>query len=548
MLKQISIQNLAIFDDLTIEFDDNFNVMSGETGAGKSIIIGALNLALGKRASMEDIRYGQSSATIQALFYLSPVLSKRISDVINIEIDEELIIYRNINQNGRSVCKINNTLVSVATLNQLSENLIDIHSQHESQYLLNSKYHLDLLDQFILSQDKNFLDDYKIKYLKYLEKKQELKVFENTNVANYDLEYLKYQIDELNDFNYSLSDIEAIFDEFKKMQEVEKNSSLIANVLEELNGSESVISKLYNVKKNISKLDQIAKNNDFYERIDSLYIDINDFYETFKYEYDFSNFDDNRFEYLKDEISKINRLRRKYNTDDILKIKQEFVEKYNMLINYEENLLSIKNEISILFDECNNLAEKVNIKRNKYKKILEKEIINHLKDLYLENAQFEIRLDKISELKISGNVNCEFYLSTNPGNPMRSLSKVASGGEISRVMLGLKCSFAKYNLVDLYVFDEIDTGVSGKVATAMGEKMLSIGKNRQVIAITHLPQVVACGDYNYYIMKNINNNETKTSVLKLDNNGKINEVARLLSGDKITENSLSLAKELINSK
>ncbi len=547
MLKQLTIKNLAIIDDISIDFENNFNVLSGETGAGKSIIIGALNLILGRRASIDEIRYDCESATIEALFYLNNLACENISQILNLDVEDELIIYRNININGRSICKINNNLVNVSTLSLIAPFLVDIHQQDESQYLLNSKNHLLLLDSYIKLFENNFLDEYTYVYDKYLKAKKELENLKNNNLNNYDLDYLNYQLSELKDYNYSLSDIEELYSEFKKMQNLEKNSSLIQEIIDEFSNENSVISQLYQLKRNFNRLESNDNISEYQERLDSAYEEINDIYSSFKANYSNINFDQNRYNFLQDEISKIKRLQRKFSQTDLLIVKNELLDRINKIENYENYLIESKNKVDELYKICLEKAKKINEIRNRYAIKLTEDIILNLKDLYLEESNFKIKITT-GEMKKYGNDSVEFYLSTNKGMPLRPLIKVASGGEMSRIMLGLKSVFAKLNPVDSYIFDEIDTGVSGKVATAMGKKMLEISKTRQVLAITHLPQVVALGNYNYFISKKMENNITKTMVKGLNDDEKLTEIARLLSGDKITNNSLLLAEDLMNSK
>lgn len=547
MLKQLTIKNLAIIDDISIDFENNFNVLSGETGAGKSIIIGALNLILGRRASIDEIRYDCESATIEALFYLNNLACENISQILNLDVEDELIIYRNININGRSICKINNNLVNVSTLSLIAPFLVDIHQQDESQYLLNSKNHLLLLDSYIKLFENNFLDEYTYVYDKYLKAKKELENLKNNNLNNYDLDYLNYQLSELKDYNYSLSDIEELYSEFKKMQNLEKNSSLIQEIIDEFSNENSVISQLYQLKRNFNRLESNDNISEYQERLDSAYEEINDIYSSFKANYSNINFDQNRYNFLQDEISKIKRLQRKFSQTDLLIVKNELLDRINKIENYENYLIESENKVDELYKICLEKAKKINEIRNRYAIKLTEDIILNLKDLYLEESNFKIKITT-GEMKKYGNDSVEFYLSTNKGMPLRPLIKVASGGEMSRIMLGLKSVFAKLNPVDSYIFDEIDTGVSGKVATAMGKKMLEISKTRQVLAITHLPQVVALGNYNYFISKKMENNITKTMVKGLNDDEKLTEIARLLSGDKITNNSLLLAKDLMNSK
>ncbi len=543
MLKQITIKDLAILDDITLEFEDHFNVLTGETGAGKSIIIDALSLVFGARASIDMIRHGSDMAKIEALLFINKEHADRIYKEFDIDVYDEFIIQRFLYSNGRSVTKINGNLVSLSVLNKISNYLIDIHSQHENQYLLNQHNHLKLLDQYILSKNNDFLVEYSKQYKIYLDLITQKENLFNLIKGNNDIDYLTYQYNELKDV-ISLDEEEKLHKELKYLQNFEKNAVTIEETLYFLDGNQKAIESLYSAYKTLQKIDD-ENALSYADRLESSYLEVKDIYESIKTDFDTSNFDETKLNNIKDQITKINRLKRKYNVDDLLNLKDEIKNKLDAINDFNDKQVFLDQKINKQLLLCNSLAEDISKIRHEYAIKLENEIKAHLHDLYLENALFSVVFNKTNELNKNGNEDIEFYLSTNIGEPQKPLAKIASGGEISRIMLGLKAVFSKTTGIDMIIFDEIDTGVSGKVASAMGQKMKEISKYAQVLSVTHLPQVACYSDQHIYISKDTCNDRTTTKVTHLDNQGKIMEIARLLSGDKITANSINMAKDLL---
>ena len=547
MLKQITIQNLAILDDITLEFSDHFNVLTGETGAGKSIIIDALSLVFGARASVEMVRHGKDMARIEALLYLKPKHAQRIQELTDIDVHEECILQRCIYANGRSTAKCNGYLIPLNILNQIAEFLIDIHSQHESQYLLKADQHLPLLDQYICSYQKDYLQEYQQAFDQYSHLLVEKKFLENASKDLKDIDYLKFQYQELQDV-LTEQEEEKMIEEYKELQHFEKNAAMMEEVLQYLDGNQQAIDSLYHALKSIQKIENSEKITDYKNRIESAYIDIQDVTDSLKKEFNIENFDTHRLDELSEQITKTNRLKRKYQTNHLFQLKTEIQEKIENAYTYQEKIENLTLELQKQKEKCFQLADKVTKCRKKYANQLEKEIQQQLADLYLEKASFSVHFEKSEHLTKYGNDLIEFYISTNQGEPQKPLVKIASGGEVSRIMLGLKTIFCKVTELDLIVFDEIDTGVSGKVAMAMGKKMHSIAQFAQVLAVTHLPQVACFSDQHLYIYKETKNNHTQTKVEHLTHDRKIMEIARLLSGEKITENSINTAKDLLSTK
>lgn len=548
MLKQLTIRNLAIIDDITIDFDYGFNVMTGETGAGKSIIIDAINLVFGARASSDLIAYGKDSAYISAALYLNEEIAKKILEEFNIDVFDEFIITRVISP-LKSVIKINGMIVPLYVVNQISNLLIDISSQNESQFLFNQKNHLRLLDKFIFSHEGDFLAKYRKLYQEYLNVKNQYDELMSLSISEDELEFLKYKYNELKDYNYTLEDENNIFLEYKNLNSYSQNVAAFDEIIDLFeNDNYGVNSSLYKMIKQLNKLSANSKINEYYEKFNSLYLDLYDLTQDFKNSFSSSTIDLSSLDKLSNEITKINRLKRKYNVDNLLAYKNKLYEQIESATNKEIQLSKLEKKRDELYNEALKEAHNISNIRKKYSSILSLNVSKELSDLYLPDASFSINFELKDTLNQDGIDLVSFYLSTNKGVPLMPLNKVASGGEVSRIMLGLKSVFTTLSNIDIIIFDEIDTGVSGKVAFAMGQKMAKIAKNSQVLAITHLPQVAALSDNHFYIYKESNNNHTNTIVKQLDIEEKTKEVARLLSGNQMSDSFINAAKELISSK
>lgn len=548
MLRQLTIKNLAIIDDITIDFDENLNVLTGETGAGKSIIIDAISLIFGARANSEIIAVDKDFAYISAALYLKEDVSNYIYENYDIDVKDECIITRNISKTSKSYVKINGMIVPLHVLNEISSLLIDISSQNESQFLFNSKNHLKLLDKYIEKSKPDFKEAFNISFSKYNLLKKQYDELLSKNIDESELEFLNFKLNELKNYNYSIEDELSINNEYKQLIAITQNIQSFEDIEDYLNNDNTgAINQIYSSLKLLSKLSSNSLINQYYDKLNSLYLDLSDLSDSFKKDFLNDNFDASRIDYLSNEITMINRLKRKYNTNNLLEYKNKLKNEIELYNNYEIELSKLSKNVKISYENALKEAVIVSNIRKQYAKELSCLVINELKDLYLPDCLFEVNFNEAS-LNNNGIDEVEFYMSTNIGVPSRPLIKVASGGEVSRIMLGLKSVFTKLAMVDIIIFDEIDTGVSGKVALAMGKKMENIAKSSQVLAITHLPQVAAMSDHHFYIYKNTIDNKTKTIVKKLDDNSKVLEVARLLSGDEISDSFINAAKDLISSK
>lgn len=549
MLKQLTIKNLAIIDDITIDFDENLNVLTGETGAGKSIIIDAISLIFGARANSDIITNGKDSAFISAALYLNEKLSKFITENYDIDVMDEFIISRTISNTGKSSVKINGVIVPLHTVNEISSLLIDISSQNESQYLFNHKNHLNLLDTFINTKENNFLCKYSSLFEEYDAIKKEYDNLTSKQIDENELEFLQFKYKELKDYNYTQEDEEDIQKEYKALYSYSQNIEAFEEVINYLDDDyNGCMIQLYNAIKQLNKLASNSKVGEYSNKFNSIYLDLSDLVDNFKKEFNSDSVDLSRIDALSNEITKINRLKRKYNTTSLLEYKNKLLREIEDISNREVLLSKLKKQLDEKYLILKSEADRITKIRKKYALELSELVISELKDLYLNDATFSIQINPLNSLSKVGNDDVEFYMSANKGIEERPLIKVASGGEVSRIMLGLKSVFTKLSMVDIIIFDEIDTGVSGKVALAMGKKMEKIAKSAQVLAITHLPQVAAMSDHHFYIYKVNDGNKTKTIVKPLDDNQKEHEVARLLSGNDVSDSFIIAAKELISSK
>lgn len=548
MIRQLTIKNLAIIDDITIDFEENLNVLTGETGAGKSIIIDAISLIFGKRANSDIVAYGKDMAFISASLEVNDYIANYIYDNFDIDVFEEFIISRNISSSGKSSCKINGIATPLHVINEISSLLIDISSQNESQYLFNHKNHLKLLDTFIESNNPSFKEKYNMLYQQYVEVKNRQEELNNKKYQAGEIEFLQYKLNELKDYKYTIEEEQEIIAEYKYLNSYSQNIKSFEEIIDYLdNDNNGVNTQFYSAIKMLAKLSNNSKTEEFYERLNSLYLDVSDAIDDFKKEFSNDSVDLSRIDYLSNEISRINVLKRKYNTSNLLEVKNKLIADIDLYNNYEIELSKIDKLVKEAYEKAYNEAIKLSKIRKDNAKLLSKDVKNELVELYLSDASFSINFEEVS-LNSNGIDDVEFYMSANKGVPERSLIKVASGGEVSRIMLGLKSVFSKLSKVDIIIFDEIDTGVSGKVALAMGKKMEKIAKSSQVLAITHLPQVAAMSDHHYYIFKKTVNNKTNTIVNSLSDSQKVTEVARLLSGNEVSDSFIEAAKELISSK
>lgn len=542
MIKNIYIKNFAIIDELHVNFEAGFNVFTGETGAGKSIIVGALSIIKGARADTSLIRSGTNEAIIKATFALNERLEKLLCDN-GFEINDELIVERKININGNNTIKVNGVNTTLSFLTTLLNDEIDIHSQKQAQYLLKNQNHLTLLDKYL--DEPELIKQVKENYQSYLNLKLELEDYLNANDDQQDIDYYAFQVQEIEDAHLSVEEENELKELEKRIKSSEKimNSLNLATSLFEQNGG--IKEALYEACHAIDIDDEeVAK---IHEEIYNKYYELEDLFGSLKNILESLDFSEEDFNRVQERLFIINKLKRKYQKDieEILQYQDELrlkIDNFNHQAEYLENFnLKIKEAHDVYLKSAECLSEK----RHVAAKTLAQEVIKEVDGLELNYFDFEIELERKDE-SFNGIDSCNFFITTNRGEELRPLIKVASGGEMSRIMLGLKTVFSRLMGVSLVVFDEIDTGVSGKAATAIGLKMAKIATYTQVLSITHLAQVASFADAHYFVSKKEIDNRTTSQIGLLDNEQRIDELA-LMALSKVDDSTRAVAMELLES-
>ncbi len=555
MLLNLNIKNLAVFQDISIGFNSGFNLITGETGAGKSILIEALFLLIGSRASKDLIRKDNKSAFLSAAFDISNNTKaiKFLNDNnILIEEDDCLIISREILETGKSINKINNNIVSINILKDLGIFLLDIYGQFEQQYIYKKENHIILLDSLISKNINNILNEYEILYTEYRKKLSEINELED-KLYNKEqkLEQYSYEINEIEEAVLLEDEEENLIKELKKLSNIKEiqaslfeiEKRLIKNddsAMNYINSSYSLLNKIKNYDDNI---------NTYIEQMDVIIDELQSLgFEIINYS-DSLELDEQRLEDIEKRISLINRLKRKYgySISKINEYKEEIKKEYNILLEADNKLKALNNDLKAIKETLFQKSTVITDLRKNAANFLEKNIVMELEDLNMKNVQFKVNINEKDDFSINGKDDVEFLMSTNAGANLNSIQKIVSGGEASRIMLAIKKLSCDNDFSTTLVFDEIDTGISGKTSQMAGNKMRFISKKSQVICVTHSPQIASISDSHYMIEKNTLLNETTSIVKKLDKEEKINEIARLLSCMNITQKSLNNAKELIES-
>ena len=537
MITNLHIKNIGIIEEIEIDFNNSLNVLTGETGAGKSLIIGALNIITGGRFSRDMLRKGETLAFVEICLHVPKNENA---------VDGNIIVSREINLNGRNMCKINGRMVTVNELKDFMKNIIEIHGQNDNQTLFDSKEHLKYLDNYIGKDILKLKEEYKNYYLRFNEVKKEIKEnFGDEKERQRRLDLLRYQLNEIEDANL----IEVEEDELISKQKIIVNSEKIAKTLNEVDLSigEGIIDLISNSIKNLEKIGCI--DSKYQETVNSLK---GTYYELQEISRDISNykdevyFDEEEQREVENRLDLIYCLKRKYGNSikEILEYKDELEEEIYRTQNLEEYTEKLKKEEKEIKEQLDILAGKIHEIREIKSKELSNKINQNLQDLEMKNAKMNIHVDFIQdEYFETGKDKVGFFIKTNIGEDEKELIKVASGGEISRIMLAIKTVFANTDKTPVLIFDEIDTGISGKAANSVAEKLKLLGKSRQVLCISHLPIIAAIADYNYFISKNIVNDRTTTAIKKLDEQEVINEIARIFSGE-INEATLKYAQDL----
>ena len=553
MLLEISIKNFAIIEAISLNFEKGMTVLTGETGAGKSIIIDAMNMMLGARATTDVIRHGAPKAEIEGLFSVENSHAlQMIFDEQGIELGDEIIIRREILQNGRSVSRVNGQMVNLSVLRSIGQYLVDIHGQHDQEELMRPQLHIQMLDGF---GDADFLElkqAYQTNFDAYRKmRKQLLEIKKNQEEHKARIEMLEFQMAEIESASLQPGEDLKLNQERDKFLNHKNIADTLTNAYTMLDNEE--FSSLANVRSAMNDMESLEEYDVEYREIstslsESYYV-LEDVTKRLEDIIESLDFDGNRLMQIESRLDLIHSITRKYggNVDDVLMYFAKITEEYNLLTGNHLSSDDMEAELKKLEVSLVDLASKLASARHNLAQQLEIEIQQELKDLYMEKAQFQVQFTK-GKFTREGNESVEFYISTNPGEDFKPLVKVASGGELSRLMLAIKSAFSRKEGKTSIVFDEVDTGVSGRVAQAIAQKIHKIGQNGQVLAISHLPQVIAIADYQFFIEKISNDHSTVSTVRLLTVEERVEEVAKMLAGENVTEAALSQARELLQSK
>lgn len=540
MITTLHIKNIGIIEDLNIDFNKGLNVLTGETGAGKTLIIDSLQIISGGRFSKEMIRKGETNSFVEICMY---------EPKSEMSIDGNIIVSREINLNGKNMCKINGRMVTVNELKEFMTKFIEIHGQNDNQNLLDNKTHINYLDGFIGDKITKEKEQYEKHYQKYQEIKQELKVnYGDEKERQRKLDLLKYQIDEIEEANLQKGEEEELEEKRKKIVNAEKIAENLRQA-DELIGANSIDS----ISMAIRALEKIEEIDNKYEQasnnLKSIYYDLQELSRDIsKYKND-TNFDEEERIFVEERLNMLYTLKRKYgnNIEEILKYKEEIEKEIKHIENLEEYNRKLKEEQQKIEEKMNALAVKMNNIRTQEAESLTKEINKELNELEMKNAKIKVKVKYQEQYLKNGKDIVNFYITTNIGEDEKELIKIASGGEMSRVMLAIKKVLAKSDKVPILIFDEIDTGISGKAANSVANKLKTISNNHQVLCISHLPNIAAIADYNYFISKKVIEERTNTNIKLLDEEETIREIARISSGE-VNDATIQYAMQLRNKK
>ena len=551
MLLELNIENFAIIENMKIEFESGLNVLTGETGSGKSIIIDSLGLVLGQRANKDIIKKGKDRAFIEAVFSSYDEETKDLLLEYGIDSGDLVVVSKEIREKGPSITRVNNRTVTSQILSKISSHLIDIFAQHESISLMDNKNQLKLIDDFSGKSQRQLLADLKELVQEINSLKNEYN--EKSNLEqnkDREIDLLEYQIKEIEDAGLSDYDDEELYDDFNALNNM-------TDTLIKLSEAKALINEGYETSSLEDILDRVIANvvdvtsynkdlKEVEENLEDIRFRISDIAKDLDRYINSSEIDEERLQFLKERIDLVNNLKLKYgnNVKAINIFFDEISERLRFLQNFEDNLNKLLKKIKEKEKEALILAEKISQNRKKTARILEKKVEEEINKLNIKDAKFKIDI-KEKGLSFDGIDKIEFLIAPNLGQDLMPMAKVASGGEMSRIMLGFKSIIAEKDNIPTLVFDEIDTGISGKTAQIVGNKIKEVSKDRQVIVISHLPQIVALADTHFAIKKDVVNNSTISTIDKLSYDERVNEVARLIGGMNISEIAIETAKEMI---
>ncbi|MBQ7758544.1 DNA repair protein RecN [Anaerotignum sp.] len=558
MLEHLHIKNVALIRESEISFGEGLNILTGETGAGKSMVIDSLQFALGGRAGKDFLRRGEKQASVEALFAVDTKALREKLEENGIEPEEDgsVLITRTLSETGKSVCRVNGSTVTVGMLKEIAEDLIDIYGQHEHQSLLNPSKHIRLLDRFCGAGFGDAMEEYKRSWhaLKELEKQLDALMGDESQ-REQRMDILSFQKEELEAGELRLGEEEELLEQKKRLGSMEKLMHLTGESIALLyDGNRDMPSACDQLGDALAKLQEAAEyDNSLQSFVDALadaYAAVEDAARELKREADRQEADPETLEEIEERLQLIYKLKRKYggSVEAALAFYDKVVEELDFLSNSSEIVAELMAEKEKELKKLTQAADTLTARRKATAEQVAEQIEAALQDMEMKNARFHIQIDEKADWGADGKDKVEFLISANAGESLKPLAKIASGGEMSRVMLALKTVLVDADEIGTFIFDEIDTGVSGRTARKVGEKMRFLGGKRQILCITHLPQIAAMADSHFLIEKESNGEETTTKVTPLEGEGSVLEVARLMGGSDVTETTLAAARELIIEK
>lgn len=554
MLRELKIENLAIIDELDLEFGDGLIVLTGETGAGKSIILSGINLLIGEKASVDMIRDGEDHLLAQGVFEINEEQAEELSARFGIDVeDNEVIVRRYFDRNSRGKVYVNGVRVSLTNLKEIMGTLVDIVGQHSHQMLLNKNNHVRLLDKFLGEEGKGLRGNINRVYLKCKEVSNRIDEIEkNRQEAIEKREFYEFQLNEINRVAPEVDEDNRLEEEYKKLFNAGKiKDKILDSNIQLRDGEVNALHFINNSRRNIESLCKYGEEfEEILEKLEKVYYELEDCIDMLDTADRDIDIDENRLQKVIERLDLINKMKSKYGAtiEEIIEFRDSIAEKINLL---EENSFEVKKllkEKKEAEEEYWKLALELRELRLKKALEIEKLLEQELQFLKMGDARFHIVVDKNEHMGNNGSDSIEFLISTNIGQGMKPLWKIASGGEVSRIMLALKVIFSRVDNIPILIFDEIDTGVGGETVRKIADKLREIGDHAQVVSITHSPAIAARAHEQFYIKKETVNNKTSTTVKKLDAKGRVVEIARMLAGENVTEAVLQHAEELLNER
>ncbi|MBX4265271.1 DNA repair protein RecN [Clostridium estertheticum] len=554
MLLQLNIMNFALIEKLSINFERGFNVLSGETGAGKSILIDAINYVLGGKFNKSLIRTGENKTYVEAIFTIDNQNNRNVLEEMDIDYEDTVFISRETFQSGKSIAKVNGKSLLLSKVKYISKNLLDIHGQHDNHNLLDKANHIFYVDSFGNERLRMAIIEYNDKYTRMISiKNRIIKLEGNEGERDKRIDFLNYQLEEIKNANLKIGEDEELLEKYaivSNSENLEKHLSISYQLLytsDEENPSvlyslAIAIKELRTIEKHMDKIKEITDSiEESYFNIEENITEIRDLKESIYY-------DEKELEYMNSRISQINNCKKKYGSTikEIYEYRDKIDVEYEELTNSSEIIASLKKEKIVLEGEMRIIADEIHGIRCETAKNLQNKIKDELNYIGLEKSKFFIEVKLTDEFYKNGCDKVQFCIATNPGEPLNPLEEIVSGGELSRIMLALKTVFVDKDEIPTVIFDEIDTGISGRIAQCVAEKMYLISLNHQIFCVTHLPQIASMADINYLISKNVINDKTYTNIIRMNDNEKQQEIARMIGGTEVTKLTLENSKEMIN--